>query len=667
MVQKYFFTKTGCLLYFLFLFSIVSFAQEKNNRDNINTPEFGIRFLERYFVNAKNWHVTSPELVRPVRGLIHFLEDEPVDSLLARLKQTYDDSTYTYVYRLPGEVPDSLSVPGFYPYTRVIRDIERTGAALQQEFQKRELTVPIELITNIQEKVSLVKPGEAFRLFRDSVYTMPDSLKILDAIPDDMVQNPDDFARLLKLDSIRSAYMETKRLAYNDSLINAYRDSVIAGYRQDKFNEEYTYRIKQLTDSVKINNYNVLSEYNERVVRAVNDSILNVLKVLSAYADYIDTTRVSIYNLSQNKADILLQNDNQQFTRFWLKNEQQDSLSVMVKSVGKTGMQMFIDDGVSFTRFSPKKTKEFDFSTLRDKSPGSVQAGKKYTVITPWRLGGDGTVGFTQTYLQNWKKGGESALSLLIVLKGFANYSRPDGKIKWENSSEIRNGWIRPGGKESETQKNDDKFEFTSRFGVSAFKKWYYSAEYNYETQFFNGYKYPTSKNPDPISAFMSPARTFFKVGLDYKPNKEFSLFLSPLTIKYVYVRDTARVDQTKFGIDANKKSFWEPGMNTDLSFKKDLTPDITYETKYKMFINYQEPFSKFDINWENLVVMQLNDYINMRMMVHMIYDDNVLFPVYDSNDVKIGEKPKLQFKQLITVGFSYKLNKQVIRTKRAG
>jgi hypothetical protein len=62
---------------------------------------------------------------------------------------------------------------------------------------------------------------------------------------------------------------------------------------------------------------------------------------------------------------------------------------------------------------------------------------------------------------------------------------------------------------------------------------------------------------------------------------------------------------------------------------------------------------------------MRLTEYINMRMMVHMIYDDDVLFPVYDENDVKIGEKPRLQLKQLITVGFSYKINRQVVRTRR--
>jgi hypothetical protein len=130
-------------------------------------------------------------------------------------------------------------------------------------------------------------------------------------------------------------------------------------------------------------------------------------------------------------------------------------------------------------------------------------------------------------------------------------------------------------------------------------------------------------------------------------------------------VRDTSLIDQTKFGIDADRKSFWEPGLNADVTWKKNLTNDISYETKYKMFINYQKPFSKFDINWENQLVMRLTNYINMQMMIHLIYDDDVLFPVYDENDVKIGEEPKLQFKQLITVGFSYKINRTVLRTKR--
>ena len=163
----------------------------------------------------------------------------------------------------------------------------------------------------------------------------------------------------------------------------------------------------------------------------------------------------------------------------------------------------------------------------------------------------------------------------------------------------------------------------------------------------------------------MAPAKTFFKLGLDYKPNKEFSLLLSPITLKNMYVRDTTLIDQTNFNIPADRKGTWEPGLNADVGYKKSLTDDISYETKYKMFINYKAPFSKLDINWENLMIMRLTDNINMRMMVHLIYDSDVKFPVYDLSGAQIGEEPKLQIKQLITVGFSYSINRKVMRTRR--
>lgn len=80
------------------------------------------------------------------------------------------------------------------------------------------------------------------------------------------------------------------------------------------------------------------------------------------------------------------------------------------------------------------------------------------------------------------------------------------------------------GGDQRELQKYDDKFELTSRFGVSAYKKWFYSSEFNINTQLFRGYKYPKKDNPEPYSAFLALVRTFFKLGMEYKPNKDFAI-----------------------------------------------------------------------------------------------------------------------------------------------
>lgn len=663
-----FFRNTGIfLILFLYIFSPQVIAQKKPEVPNEGESlKKGVELLRRYFNNQSSWHVTHPELSGDVKSLFHFIEDEPIDSALAGIKEVKTDTVLNLVYRLPEDVPDSLKIPGFYSSEKLEKEIEKIGTDLQAEFQKKEIAVPLSLVAEIENQVDLVDSIEIIQLFADSVFTLPQRLKPFEIIPDSLLDSEVGFQKLLETDSIRKAFIEETRVNYNDSVIGVYRDSVVQQYAQEQFENEYRNRTKRLIDSVQLNNYRVLRNYNDSVIQAVNDSIRMVLQELSEYAEYIDTTKIDLVNLTNDKASILLGNDRTNYARFWLKNEQNDSLGVLVKNLNNQTLQMFIDEGITFNRFTTRETRSFDFSTLNNNISGLTNVSKRYEVKTPWRIGGDGTVGFTQTYVENWKKGGKSALSFLMVLKGFANYSSSDGKIKWENSGEIRNGWIRQGGEDAELQKNDDKFEITSRFGVSAFKQWYYSAEFNYETQLFRGYSYPRSQNPDPISTFMAPARTFFKLGLDYKPNKNFSLLLSPLTLKNVYVRDTILIDQTKYGIEHGQKGFWEPGLNADVKFKKELTEDILYETKYKMFINYNEPFRKYDINWENQLVMKVNNHINFRLMVHLVYDDDVLFPVLDVYGNETGrEEPKLQVKELITVGFSYKINRQVTKTRR--
>ena len=653
------------LIAFLFIILVppANGQQSIGNTDK-KVLEDGVSILRNYFLENENWHMVNTGVRPDITGLINHIEDAPLDTILLNLSRRQQNDSI-YVFRLPENVEDSLNVPGYVAAPEVQNNIEMIRVDLENEVKQNPIPVPKEVTENARLRAPLVPPDKGMSLFVDSLFTFPDSLIIPDVIPDNMLNSPEQFSRLVKIDSLRNDYVEKKRLEYNDSVIVATVTKVEQEYRDNMFEQQLQFRLKRYRDSVEFNNYKVLRDYNNRVMASVNDTIHTVINVLTTYADVMDTLNINIANLRGNTGDILLQNGREHFTRVWLKNEQNDSLQVLLKSTDKRSIQMIINDGVTFHRFSERQTKDFDFGSLKEDYSKFSKPGKAYELETPWRIGGDGSVGFTQTYYENWKKGGESALSLLVILKGFANYSSADGKVKWENSAEIRNGWLRPGGQGSELKKNDDKFEITSRYGLSAFKKWYYSTEFNFNTQFFRGYKYPKANYPDPISAFMAPSKMFFKVGLDYKPNPNFSLFLSPLSLKNVYVRDTALIDQTKFGIDANSKAFWEPGLNTDLRYKRKITPDITFETKYKMFVNYKDPFKKLDIDWENNLQMQLNNYVQLRVMLHMIYDDNVLFPVYDDEGTQIGEKAKLQIKEFISVGFSYSINKKVMRTKR--
>lgn len=657
--------KIRTILVALFCVTLIqtTFAQTTETDDR-EVLDSGIEILRTYFLQDKNWHATDTDVRNNIRSLINFFEDIPLDTALHFLDQKQLADTL-YVYRLPENVEDSLSIPGYVPAEEVKRNIEQIGIDLQSEVQQNPIPVPEQVIENAKLEAPLVPPDKGMILFTDGGYVFPDSLIIPEVIPDSILNSPEEFQRLVKIDSLRSAFVEQKRQQYNDSVTTATVNRVAQEYRQRMFEQQLRFKTNRYRDSVTLNNYRVLRMYNDRVIEEVNDTIKVVIDLLTSYADYIDTTTVNMLNMNGNPVPITMQNSSTHFAKMWLQNAQNDSLQLVLKSTDKNSVQLLVSDGVTFNRFSERQTKDFDFESLKEKKSGFSKIENPYVVETPWLLNGEGSVGFTQTYYENWKKGGESAISLLLNLKGSANYSSADSKIKWENSAEIRNGWLQPGGKGSELKKNDDKVEVTSRFGLRAHKKWYYSSEFNFNTQFFRGYKYPKAEYPDPISGFMSPAKTYFKLGMDYKPNSDFSLFLSPITVKNVFVKDTALIDQTKFGVEAGKRAFWEPGLNAEFKYKTDITQDISWETKYKMFVNYRDPFKKLDIDWENNLRVQLTDYISMRMMLHMVYDDDVLFPVYDENDNKIGEKAKLQIKEFITVGFNYTINRKVTRTKR--
>jgi len=144
-------------------------------------------------------------------------------------------------------------------------------------------------------------------------------------------------------------------------------------------------------------------------------------------------------------------------------------------------------------------------------------------------------------------------------------------------------------------------------------------------------------------------------LGLDYKPNKNFSLFLAPFTSKTTYVNDTALINPTTYGLLPGTKKLWEPGIIIKANWRQELTEDITYETKGEFFNNYRYTFQKFAFEWEQVLTMRVNRLINAKIMTELIYDYNTKFPINDANGVEIGRTPRWQFKELLTIGLSYR------------
>ena len=73
--------------------------------------------------------------------------------------------------------------------------------------------------------------------------------------------------------------------------------------------------------------------------------------------------------------------------------------------------------------------------------------------------------------------------------------------------------------------------------------------------------------------------------------------------------------------------------------------------------IHYLDRPQNVDVNWELLIGLKVNKYISASISTQMIYDHDIPVPVerdIDGVTVK-GTGPRLQFKQVLAIGFSYK------------
>ncbi len=618
-----------------------------NGQQKTDSLSWSIGFLNRLLNSNGEWYLTDPSVKSTVKGVLDFAENEPVDTVVVNMHKLLSDNNIVYLFdRRPQDVRNTQNIPGYISENKIQNRIENLRVRLTDSLNNINIPVPDVVLDYETSKAPLIPQGNFQTIATDRKYEMPLDFKSeLYARFANIKFRPD--LSGISIDSLRNEVFVSYRKSYNDSVTRRWREMAAASYRNQYIADYLDSKVINLKNQIEKQNLKTLAEYNDRAVERVNDSLKYALKYLTAHAE-ADSTLLRLYNLSGDQSEMWTANRDMKPIRMYLKNAQNDSLSVVLINQGKAGLQLVIDDNVVFTRLSQAQNKGITLHTEEpDRKLQKISIRKP--VNMPWTLFGNGSVGFTQTALANWAKGGESSLALLFLSKYNANYSK--NKTRWESSAELRYGVNQT--KQKGFEKNDDKIEIQSRFGYSAFKKWFYSAEVNFKTQMAPGYKYPDKTNP--ISSFMAPGYLTFSVGLDYKPNKDFSLFISPLTTKTTYVRDTTHIRPKNYGLEPGTKKLWEPGIIIKSTWRKKLADNVTYATKEEFFNDYKYPFKKFSFNWEQTLTMQVSHYLNAMIRTELIYDYNTKFPIRDESGTEIGRKPKWQFKELFNIGFNYK------------
>ena len=305
---------------------------------------------------------------------------------------------------------------------------------------------------------------------------------------------------------------------------------------------------------------------------------------------------------------------------------------------------------------------------------------------SPWSCTGVVGLNASATGLVNWAAGGNNNVNGVAFGKVRLLYN--ENNLSWETNLNLEYGLSYIDQKNDPLQKSSDVIDFKTKFGWQFHKAWYLTAAAGFQSQFAYGRAYDGTEAEDPIvSKFLSPSYTDISVGIDWKPNSIFSLYLSPVAgkITTAYVGDAVEKAnpglreqmQEKYGTwayvkDSDKKEYTNCKAELGLNFKgsinytyKDLkiitslglfTPYawdkievLDAEGKFVGYRDNNRRFGNFDVDWDAAISYQFLKCLNVTLSTSLKY----------YNGVKIADKEgiaaeRVQFKGILGLGVGY-------------
>jgi len=256
-----------------------------------------------------------------------------------------------------------------------------------------------------------------------------------------------------------------------------------------------------------------------------------------------------------------------------------------------------------------------------------------------WKLTGTFILNLNQGALSNWVAGGEqNVLGINTIFNYAVNFRY--GKNTWDNYFDLALGF-QNATSFGKFRKIDDRIDVTSKYGYQVNHHWYVGVLTNFNSQSLAGYDYSDEPN-EKISNFLSPGKIILSPGLDYKTAKRFSLFISPVTVRWILKNDRDFLNLAKFGVDSARKSNTEFGAFVTAKFNATFTKWATYSSRIDLFSNYKRKPQNVDVLMNNLLTMKFTKIFATNLSLDLIYDDDV--------------KKRLQIKEILGIGLTVKL-----------
>jgi hypothetical protein len=283
---------------------------------------------------------------------------------------------------------------------------------------------------------------------------------------------------------------------------------------------------------------------------------------------------------------------------------------------------------------------------LRKESGRQITHDDKDTVPKTWKTGGmfNSTVG--QTSLSNWAAGGDQfSLNANGIVNFFAFYKK--GIHSWDNNIDLELGYINS--TSLGTRKTNDRMDVVSKYGCQLFDHMFLTTLFNFRSQFTDGFSYPNDTTKIKTSTFLAPAYVIVALGMDWKPSPTFSLFLSPITTRWVIVRDDTLSAKGAYGVDTGKTSRNEIGAYLSATCNREIIKNLTYKAKLDLFSNYKHNPQNIDVFMSNMLSMNVYKGFSFSIGADFIYDDD------QKSFGKEKNAARLQVRQFIGIGYQRK------------
>lgn len=338
-------------------------------------------------------------------------------------------------------------------------------------------------------------------------------------------------------------------------------------------------------------------------------------------------------------------------------------------------------------------------STVQSQANAAADASKDLKKVDTgeklWKFSGVTGLNAAATGLFNWAAGGNNNVNGVVYGRLRLLYHKD--KLAWDSNLDTEFGMTYIDQTNDKWQKSSDRIKLNTKLGYEFAKGWYATGLLGFNTQFALGRNYVGKDDHNPIiSKVLAPAYTDVSVGIDWKPNDIFSVYISPIAGRFTTVsvsNSTNRKYNDLYPVEEggleqslkDKYAVWKYDSKDQKDYSINTRAELGFSLKGAVNYKYKDlkvistlglytPYSwdkkeigrnghnrpiyrdnnrrigNFDVDWDMAVSYQFLKYLQVTLSTSLKYYNGVMIA-----DKETGYScERVQFKTVLGVGVGY-------------